>query len=366
LVFGLIASLIAGLLFFADLPHTTNYNLNSYGFGSGGGTSGTSNYSLEGISGELSAQTASTSNYTVKPGFVETQQANVPSITLSNPSIYYDKLKLVLSPDSHDPTDALYAVQISTTSNFSSNINYVKADMTIGASLVLADYKTYASWGSTSGSTIIGLSSSTTYYVRAKATQTTYPNSTTIAGKYLESQYGPSSTATTVGQQISFCLYTNANCAADGINVNFANVVANTVTDGDKSVKVDFATNANAGGGIYTYSANGGLKSASAGNYLVALGSTQVDLSGASEGFGARISSVSQSSGGAFNKVSPYDSSNATTVGKIDTTTSEIFHSLNPLVGGSGTILLKILTSNTTPQATDYADTLTFIAAAAF
>src|SRR3954470_5875384 len=81
----------------AALPSTTNYQLNSYGFGSGGtANSGTSNYSLEGITGEVSGQTANTSNYQTKPGFNETQQANVPKVTLTNPSNYYDKLKFVI------------------------------------------------------------------------------------------------------------------------------------------------------------------------------------------------------------------------------------------------------------------------------
>src|SRR4051812_20031303 len=94
---GLVASLIAGVGFFAALPSTSNYQLNSYGFGSGGtANSTTSNYALEGISGEVSGQTASTANYSAKPGFIETQQANVPKVTLSNPSSYYDKLKFVI------------------------------------------------------------------------------------------------------------------------------------------------------------------------------------------------------------------------------------------------------------------------------
>src|SRR5437868_14541382 len=94
---GLISSFLAGSLLFAALPSTSNYELNSYGFGSGGtANSGTANYSLEGITGEISSQPESTSNFTAQPGFIQTQQANVPKITLSNPSSYYDKLKFVI------------------------------------------------------------------------------------------------------------------------------------------------------------------------------------------------------------------------------------------------------------------------------
>ena len=59
---------------FASLPATTTYQLNSFGFGSGGtGNSATGNYSLEGITGELSGNPTSTGNYTTNPGFIQTQ-----------------------------------------------------------------------------------------------------------------------------------------------------------------------------------------------------------------------------------------------------------------------------------------------------
>ncbi len=129
------------LIFFGSVPATTNYQLNSYGFGSGGtANSGTANYSLEGISGEVSGQTSTTATYNVKPGFVETQQANVPKLSSFNNggNTYYNKLQFIID-EQGNPSDATYALQISTTSNFSSDVNYVKSDLTIGATLTTAD-----------------------------------------------------------------------------------------------------------------------------------------------------------------------------------------------------------------------------------
>lgn len=72
-----------GLALFAALPATSTYQLNSYGFGSGGtSNSTTSTYAIEGISGELSGPTGSTATYKVKPGFIETQQANFNRLTV--------------------------------------------------------------------------------------------------------------------------------------------------------------------------------------------------------------------------------------------------------------------------------------------
>jgi hypothetical protein len=70
-----------GLGLFAALPGTPTYQLNSFGFGSGGtANSGTTTYALEGNTGELGGSGSATTTYTATPGFVPTQQANVPKI----------------------------------------------------------------------------------------------------------------------------------------------------------------------------------------------------------------------------------------------------------------------------------------------
>ncbi|HSX45956.1 MAG TPA: hypothetical protein VLG27_03065 [Candidatus Saccharimonadia bacterium] len=353
---GFVSLLTAGLVLnmFAAFPATSNYKLNSYGFGSGGGNSGTSTYSLEGISGEISGQTESTSNYTDKPGFIQTQQANVPQVTLSNPSSYYDKLLFVLDTQ-NNPTDALYALQVQVgvgSCDFASNIFYVKSDHTIGSTLTLTDYQTYSSWGGASGTTIIGLSSNTTYCIRAKATQ----------GAHTESAYGPSSNAATLGQQISFCLYSNANCAAGGSSEAFSTLLPASVINSPTNLGVDFATNGDGGGKVYIYSANGGLKSVTAGHTIA---SATADLSSASEGFGAQIASSTQTSGGPLSKVSPYNNT-SNNVGQIATTISTLLDSTTPLVGGQAAIQLKAKASSSTQAASNYAEIVTLIAAAAF
>lgn len=346
-------SLVAaiGISVIAALPSTTNYQLNSYGFGSGGGTTGTSNYSLEGITGEAGGTTGVTSNYNLKPGYVETQQANVPKVTVTNPSGYYDKLHFVIDQQSN-PTDAKYALQVSTTSDFTSNIFYVKSDNTIGGTLNTTDYQTYTTWGGAGGANMIGLNPSTTYYVRAKATQ----------GTYTESAWGPSGNATTAGQSISFCLYTAGSCVSGGNSVAFGSLLANSVNNAPNSIGLDFATNANYGGSVYIYSKNGGLKSTST-NFT--LTSATADLSSTGTGYGARVTGASQTSGGPFSALSPYNGA-SDNVGALNTSFAELMSSSLPLTGGSGTVLLKAKTDSSTPAANDYADTLTIVAAASF
>jgi hypothetical protein len=339
--FGLFLPLV-----FAAFPGTTNYQLNSYGFGSGGSAnSSTSNYSLEGISGELGGPNSTTATYTQKPGYVEVQQANVPKITSfdNGSGRYYNKLHFVID-EQGNPSDAKYALQISTTSNFSSNINYVKSDLTIGPTLVLADYQTFSAWGASSGSNIVGLSPNTTYYLRAKATQ----------GQFTESGFGPSVSASTVNPAISFSI--------SPTTLSMGNLLPNTVTDANQSISLQFDTNAANGGDIFINSFYGGLYSTSA-NHTIS--SATGDLSSLGYGFGARVTSTGQSSGGPLSAASPYNGI-TNNVGITDTTIRRMVVSAAQVNTGTASVLIKAKASSNDPAQTDYQEILTMLASASF
>lgn len=343
-MFGLI---LGGLItFFAALPSTSNYQLNSYGFGSGGaGGSSTSTYALEGISGEVGGQTGVTTTYNQKPGYNETQQANVPKIASfdNGGGAYYNKLHFVID-EQGNPSDALYALQISTSSDFSSGVNYVKSDLTIGATLTTSDYQTYTAWGGANGSIIIGLTPNTTYYLRAKATQ----------GQFTESAYGPSANATTANPSLSFSVSPSSIALGD--------LPAGTVVDAPSAISVSLDTNALSGSDVYINGKNSGLLSNTA---SFTIPSATGDLSSLNHGFGARVTAASQSSGGPFTAASPYNGS-ADNVGLTDTTIRKIFTSLVPVSGASGSVLLKAKAQINDPAASDYTETITLIAAANF
>src|SRR5258708_6903321 len=105
--------MLCSSLLMASLPASTNYQLNSYGVGTGGtANSSSTNYRINGLSGEQ-AGSASGSNYKVGAGENYLKQANIPILTLTNGNNWYDKLKLVLDPQ-NNPTDAKFVVAIST------------------------------------------------------------------------------------------------------------------------------------------------------------------------------------------------------------------------------------------------------------
>jgi hypothetical protein len=350
-------SLLLGLgLLLATLPSTSNYELNSYGFGSGGtANSTTTTYALEGSSGELTGQPADNSgaggsSYS-RPGYVQTQQANLPLISLDNESGNdYNRLHFVIDPQGN-PADALYLIAVSTTSGFTTT-DYVQSDGTLSGTLNISnDYQTYAAWGSAGGSHIIGLSQSTTYYAKVLATQ----------GKFTETTFGPVSNATTVTPTLTFSLQTSSG-PTPPYAVNFGTLAPGIPTPSAQTINTALSTDGASGGDVYITGQNGGLFSTSRAHKI---NSVTGNLGSLSDGFGAQNASITQTSGGPYSVVSPYNVS-GNNVGIIDATTRSLYTSANPVSGGSAVLTLLAEASMTDSAASDYQEVLTFTAAANF
>lgn len=339
----------SALFFFAVMPSTTNYELNDYGFGTGGGTGSTANYSLEGISGEQSGGLSSTATYSARPGLQQTQLANVPTATLSNPSNWYNKLLVVIGTE-NNPSDALYAIAIST-DNFVTT-NYVQNDATVGPSLGSEDYQTYAAWGSGSGTEIIGLIPNTTYKVKVKATN----------GEFTESGYGPEDAEATADLTLTFDIDIAPTDSESGSPylLPIGDLLVNTVVSGSDKIWFDLETNAGSGGKIFLYSQNTGLYSTA---LVYTLTSVSADLTSSNEGVGVQSSSATQTSGGPLSAVSPYDGA-GDVVGVTDTSVRQVYTTSSAVVGGRSSLTIKAKASQTTPAGNDYQDVLTIIAAA--
>jgi hypothetical protein len=336
----------------ASLPASNNFELDSYGFGTGG-TAGSSsgNYRINGLAGEAAGSGQST-NYKVGAGEAYEKQANVPTISISNDDRWYNKLSVIIGPEAN-PSDALFAVAISS-DNFATDIRYVKSDFTVGTTLVVADYQTYAAWGSAIGQIVRGLDASTVYTVKAKA----------YRGEFTESGYGPTDSAATVDPQLSFDIDVAPTdvTTSPPYQIDFGILSVSTVTDSTDRIWVTLDTNGESGGKVYLSGQNAGLRSlASAYTITSATG----DLASLAEGFGARGLSATQTSGGPLSLVAPYNGS-GDNVGLADAVIREVFTAPAPLVAGRGSFVLKAKTQPMTPASGDYAEILTAIASASF
>lgn len=326
----------------AAFSSSPSYQLKSYGVGPGGTNSSSSTtYSLQGSAGEQANGSTASSTYTAKNGSIQTEQLNVPGApTLSNGAgTYYNKLNVIVSTSSN-PTDATYAIAIS--SNSFVTTNYVQADGTLNSSAV---YQTYTQWGSGSGTLITGLSASTAYQAKVEAKE----------GKFTNTDFGAVGSASTVAfsSSISFSISPNTT--------NIGNLLSGTVVT-SSNIAFTFATNAASGGKVYVSGVNGGLKSNNTGTTLSAYTG---DLSTQTQGFGIQATSASQTSGGPFATVSPFNGT-ANNVGSESTTYVPILSSTASVTGGSANVNFQAKASSNTPASNDYQETVTFIAAASF
>jgi hypothetical protein len=330
---------LCSLVFMATMPASSNFKLNSYGFGSGG-TSGSSsaNYKINGTAGEQ-AGSASSSNYKVGAGENYLKQANVPSVTVTNVNDWYDKLQLFIGI-AGNPSDATYAVAISP-DNFTTTY-YVQSDFTIGSTLNASNFLSYTAWGSGSGATVRGLTPSTVYSVKAVA----------MRGKFTQSGFGPVATGTTPTYSITSPPYA----------LNMGSLLAGSVYTASNQIWLTITTNGDSGALLFGGGQYGGLNSTSTGQFI---SSSTVDLATLSQGFGEQDTSATQTSGGPLVEDSPYNVT-GTNIGQDANTYQEWFTSINPIVNGEGSVSLLAKTSATTPAAPDYTETLTTVAASTF
>jgi hypothetical protein len=351
-IFRKVSSFGAVFILFV-LPASTTYKLNGYGFGSGGvSDSASTNYKEQSVTGEISGQNGAGTTYNQLPGLLGSEQAGAPlAPTFTNPSNYYNKLQIILAPGS-SPSDATYAIAIS--SDGFSTTDYVKSDNTVGGILASTDYQTYSAWGGSSGFYVIGLAVNTTYTVKVKATQ----------GRYTEGAYSVTASASTVAPALTF----DIDVATTDIEtsppyaISVGSLLPATVTTATNLFWVDFDTNGLQGGAVYISGQQGGLHS---GSQAYTITSATADLTSATEGFGVQISTATQASGGPFNADSPYNVSSEN-VGVIDTTVRKIFDSSGQITSGRGSVYIKAKASSVTPAASDYTETFTIIASAAF
>jgi len=340
--------LAAGLFLFSTVSSFSNnstYYLNSYSIGSGSATNvSNSTYKGQASLGGVSSSNALGAGNTTGAGGVQTEQLAVPQApTLSNGSnTYYNKLGITLNNSmgtSTYPTDVTFAIEIATTSNFTSP-SYVQTGGVLGASPF---YQAYASWGGSGGSYIVNLTPSTTYYVKVAAEQ----------GMFTNTEFGPSTNLATVAPSITFSVSPNS--------LSLGSLLAGSVVT-SSNVTFGITTNAGSGGNIFVSGTNNGLHS---GNNSYTISALSGNLASSSEGFGLQGTGTSQTSGGPLSIDSPYNGS-ANNVGTENTSYTQIFSTANPITSGSATLDMQAKSATLDPAGSDYSETLNFVASASF
>lgn len=337
------------------VPSSSNYALREYSFGSGGtGNSNSSTYKLNVAVGEVEDGRIKSGSYQINGGgnFILNAYAP-PAPAFTNPSNYYNRLKIILNTG-NNPSDAKFAIAIST-DNFVSDTRYIQTDNAIGSTFNSTIFQTYTTWGGAGGFFVIGLTPSTTYTVKVASMQ----------GNFTQSSWGPSVSASTSAVTLTFDIdVASADIStAPPYALTLDELTPGSVTTSTQKIWTSLDTNADNGGVVYVKSQNAGLASAVT---STTINSATADLAVTSTGYGLQGSYASQTSGGPYRYLAPYDGSGSN-VGMIDSTFRRVFDTTSePIEGGRGAVLVLAKPSVTTPASTDYADTLTLIAAGMF
>jgi hypothetical protein len=339
-------------MLFASFSTSSHYSLNSYSVGPAGtSNSHSTTYYTQSAGGELSGNGTTSSHYAGSSGGVQTEQLAVPQApTLSNGgSTYYNQLLATLNNNAGTnsyPTDVTFSIGVSTANCFTSTcvssgaVKFVQTGGTLGTSQF---YQSYSAWGSTSGTSISGLSPSTTYYVAVAAKEGTFTNT----------EYGASASVATVSPSITYSISPNT--------LSLGNLLPGSVFT-SSTITFNLTTNGVYGANILDTGKYGGLHSTLTGNTIPA---TTGSLSSASHGFGLQGLTATESSGGPLAIDSPYNVS-GTTVGTESTGYTPLFTTTAPITSGSATIDMLAKSAGTDPASSDYQEVLTFVAAASF
>ena len=328
----------------AGMPSSTNYQLQNYSFGAGGTTNSTSaNYGLNAIAGEVEYGQSGSTNYQAGTGLTYMMMASVPGAPiLSTPANNYDRILFVINPGSN-PSDVTYALEISTTNDFSSNDNYIQQDGTVGSTLTSSDFQTYSNWGGASGTFVTGLTSGKTYYIRAKASQ----------GDFTESAWGPAASATTSFASLTFTI-NHPSIAFDDLNVS------NAYTDSSQSDT--FTTSTNAYNGYIIYGRVTQPLTTPNGNTIANYASpNSTPTSWSGTGFGYTTNDTNLTGSGSTNRFS-----NGTlyagfgTNGPGDPVANDAGPVMNsPITNEQYTVSYRVTANNTTPAGT-YTNTIIY------
>jgi hypothetical protein len=287
----------------------------------------------------------------------------------------YDRAKLEID-DQNNPIDTLYLVTLSTDS-FVSEIFFLQSDHTIASTFDINSYLTQCQlegidsddpqcddsgdvdWNATLQEyNVLGLTPNTTYEVAVRA----------LHGDFTETDYSPTLSATTSIPSIGFDIdisSTDTETSAP-YSITFGNLSLSTPVSANNSIWIDLSTNNPNGVDVKVESTSSGLYSI-ANNTYIKSESEDLDQDDGDGGYGARVSSISQSDLGPLNRNFLFFNGGNNSVGALKATPTILVYTENSgankgqLVSGRSRVELIAKSYAGLPSGT-YTDSLFFTA----
>lgn len=265
----------------------------------------------------------------------------------------YDRARIEIDVQ-NNPSDTLYAIQITTTSDWSyygyidGNTRTIKSP----SNLSIDDFLTKTDWENVADVyNILGLTPGTEYFVRISALQ----------GDFTQSAFGPSKSAITAQPTLRMSLNVGATYGEDSSpihTINFNYLSSTSVETANKLIWLSYGTNALNGISGSVIGENDGLYSSES-LYTITSDFYRANLAG-SEGFGIVGSDIEDTLLGPTLVASDYVESSYYAGGIVSTGGRTVFTSSgNPLYDGVLGIKAFAKISSNTPTG-EYEELLTF------
>lgn len=346
----------------AETLTSPNFKLEGPALDSGGELSTSPSYTSRESIGAQSDGGSSSTLYNLFGGFFKGAYPGIPGTpTLTNTGgTLYNALDFVVTTGDGQQNDTTYAIAISS-DDFATTF-YIQSDNTVGTSPA---WQTYVNWGSGSGERVTGLTPSTTYKIKVKASYGTGSDA-----EDTESGYSDVASATTAAPNLSITFVgVNSGTSVGGVTTTTTSTT-NAIAYGSLTVssaktaahRVDVTTNAVAGY-TTTLQQDGNLRTTSSLEIdpLTATNASPAAWPGGITngrfGYHTTDSTLCTGTAGRF--------TNDDTYAALTTTPLEVACSTGPVTGESTHVIFKLEIGSLQP-AGSYQNVATYITTAQF
>ena len=363
ITFSLVFLLIPAVVF-AQNMNSSNYQLENSSLDGGGEPSSSTNYSSRDSVSDVESGNSNSTNYKNPSGFEPGAYPGIPAQpTLTNTGgLLYNSLDFVVVTGNGQQTDTTYAIAIS--SDDFVTTYFIQSDDTLG---VNEAWQTYSGWNSGTGERVTGLSPSTAYKIKVKASYGTGSNAADS-----ESGYSVTASATTSAPSLTMAISgVSSGVSIAGLTTTVTSTASSvgygslTIGDGSPNIAaqgVTVTTNAT-GGYTTTVRQNQNLTSTNGDTIGVVSGT---NLSPAAFGtgvttgrFGYHTTDSSLCTGTA-SRFSAND-----TYAAFDSTAYEVGCNTGPATSELTQLVYKLVIG-TLQEAGDYQNTITYITTATY
>lgn len=344
--------------------NSTNYQIEDPTFDGGGESSSSTNYQSRDSISDVESGDSQSTNFKNPSGFQPGAYPGIPGTpTLVNTGgLLYNALDFVVDVGVGQQSDTTFAIAISS-DNFVTT-QFIQTTGTLGSSEA---WQNYAGWNSGTGERVTGLSPSTTYKIKVKAS---YGSGTNAADS--ESGYSPEASATTAAPSLVVSIAgVSSGVSVGGLTTTVSSTSTTmgfgslTIGDGNPNIAAQTITvTTNASGGYTTTARQDGALRTTTGDTIAPVSGTNASPvafgTGVTTGRFGYHSTDSSLCTGTASRFSTND-----TYAQLDTIPYEVACNVTPVTSEQTSLVYKLVIGSL-QEAGNYQNIVTYITTATY